>query len=195
MNYIDNDICDYYLNYFKLKFNKNSQNQNSIVILGPKRLESLKKENKLEKGNISIKNINKKLIPECKNKNEEIIKITSCKGWRYYILEPYLKTIFTKKTIQNSFLHKRAFIQKQSDDFNILCKNLREVTIIEEIGMKLIVIIRLIKMVNEMSQVDKIILYMENMSIEEIYYWYAKIFYEENQNNGLKALKILILNL
>lgn len=178
-----------------MEFKKNSQNQNSIAILGPKRLYSLIKENKLEKGKISIQNMNQKFITECKNKNEEIIKIVSCQGWRYYILEPYLKTIITKKTIQNSFLHKRACIQKESDDYNFSCKNLRELTIIEELGIKLIVIIRLIKNVNEMNQVDKIISYMENMSIEEIYYWYAKIFYEENQNNGLKALKILILNL
>jgi len=104
-------------------------------------------------------------------------KVSQVSGWRLELIHHYLKELLKK----NGGKSKKSKLKQIS------------LMIEEESGIRLTLLLLSISNLNNKKKVLALLHNIQAMSIEEIYYWYAKISDPKLKNRGLKAFKLLMI--
>lgn len=108
--------------------------------------------------------------------NNGFKKITQLSGWRLELIHHYVKEILKKKG------NKKLNPQEKEIYFNIG----------EESGIRLTLLFKSISNLLKNKKIEHLLSNIRAMSLEEVYYWYAKISDPLLNGRGLKAFRILM---
>lgn len=185
--------CIPILTKFKLIIKKNDRNENSIQV----QMEStnLKKfRNNYNKNSSLLPGFNNHNLSAKSSTQNKFEKISSLKGWRLTQVECYVKVLINKTMKNQKSAVQQTLDNQKLNIFNTYKIKVSTLSINEEFGVRLALLFECIKTIDQMTKIDKALIYIKSLSKEEAYYWYSKCFINKNPNSGIRAFKILALS-
>lgn len=168
------------MNTFQLNIIKNNDNKLIYQIFS--------KENH----NNSKISKNNKFSENKQNIRSQFRKLAHTYGWRLTLIEPYIKEILRNnkskngndKNVQMNLKREKAAQNKKRN----------KIIIDEEDGVRLALLFKTACRIRKMGKINKILLNLKSLSREEAYYWYSKVFNNGRKQNGVRALRILMIS-
>ncbi|KKM69311.1 hypothetical protein LCGC14_1452040 [marine sediment metagenome] len=126
------------------------------------------------------------------NIRSQFRKLAHTYGWRLTLIEPYIKEILRNNKIKNGN-DKNVQINLKYEKADQNYKR-NKIIIDEEDGVRLALLFKTACRIRKMGKIDKILLNLKSLSREEAYYWYSKVFNNGRKQNGVRALRILMVS-
>ena len=119
-------------------------------------------------------------------------KLAHTYGWRLTLIEPYIKEILRNNKSKNgNDKDVQINLNREKADQN---NKRKKIIIDEEDGVRLALLFKTACRIRKMGKIDKILLNLKSISREEAYYWYSKVFNNGRKQNGVRALRILMVS-
>ncbi len=141
--------------------------------------------------------INSKISKNIKFSRNNILrsqfrKLAHTYGWRLTLIEPYIKEILRNNKSKNEIdKNVQMNLKREKADQN---NKRKKIIIDEEDGVRLALLFKTACRIRKMGKIDKILLNLKSISREEAYYWYSKVFNNGRKQNGVRALRILMIS-
>ncbi len=119
-------------------------------------------------------------------------KLAHTYGWRLTLIEPYIKEVLRNNKSKNrNDKDVQINLKREKADQN---NKRKKIIIDEEDGVRLALLFKTACRIRKMGKIDKILLNLKSISREEAYYWYSKVFNNGRKQNGVRALRLLMVS-
>ena len=119
-------------------------------------------------------------------KQSGLERLAAVEGWRMELVKPYLEKIL------NEFKPEKEYLQTTIDgevhDANELFD---EYMITQDFGIRLAVLFKVIARIQKKPKIHNILKVIQHMDMDEMYYWWGKLFEKEDDTKVVTSFRIL----
>ncbi|MBN2155285.1 MAG: hypothetical protein JW776_04530 [Candidatus Lokiarchaeota archaeon] len=119
-------------------------------------------------------------------KNSGLERLAAAEGWRLDLIHSYIDKILEE------FKPEKEYLQTTVEgDITHLDDLSQEYMITQDYGIRLAVLFKVIARIQIKSKIYNILTVVQNMDVEELFYWWRKLFEKKDDNKVVTAFRIL----